>query len=391
MKNLAEAMSRIPPDECGPFAVLGKATALERQGKDILHFEIGQPDYQSPEHIGQAAIDAIKSGYTRYVETSGILEFKEAIQDEIEHTRGFRPDLDQILVVPGGNTGIFITLASVLNPGDEVIYPNPSFPTYALSAHYLNAKHVFVHAKEENEFRLSPSDIIDKITDKTKLIVINSPQNPTGAVTKKHELEEIAEIAEEKDIFIFTDEIYSKMLYDETHYSCSVRDEAKERTILLDGMAKAYAMTGWRLGYIVAPKPVIHNMCQFVVSSYSCVPPFIQKAGVAALKGDQSFIKKNMEIFRKRRDTIVNGLNSVPNVSCVTPQGAFYAFPNITKSGMSSLEFADKLLQEAGVACLPGPAFGEYGEGFLRFSYSTSLENITKAVEAMKIFMENRN
>ncbi len=388
MKSLANAMSRIPPDECGPFAVLGKATALERQGKDVLHFEIGQPDYKSPDHISQAAIDAIKSGFTRYVGTSGILEFKEAIQDEIEVTRGFRPDLDQILAVPGGNTGIFLAMASVLNPGDEVIYPNPSFPTYALAAHYLNAKHVFVQAKEENEFRLSPQDIIEKITDKTKLIVINSPQNPTGAVTKKKELEEIAAIAEEKDIFIFTDEIYSKMLYDEKHFSCSVQDAAKERTILLDGMAKAYAMTGWRLGYLVAPKPIINKMCQFVVTSYSCVPPFIQKAGVAALKGDQTFIQKNMDVFRKRRDAIVKGLNSLPNVSCVTPQGAFYAFPNISKTGLSSIDLADRILQETGVACLPGPAFGEYGEGFLRFSYSTSIEKINDAIERMRILLE---
>ncbi len=389
MKKLADAISRIPPDECGPFAVLNKATALQRSGKKIFHFEIGQPDYNSPDHISQAAIEAIQDGFTRYVSTSGILEFKEAIQDEIETTRGYRPGLDQILVVPGGNTGIFLALAAVLNPGDEIIYPNPSFPTYALSAHYLGATHKFVHAKEENEFRLSPGDILEQITDKTKLIIINSPQNPTGAVTKKKELEEIAEVAAEKDIFIFTDEIYSKMLYDETHYSCSVLDEAKERTILLDGMAKAYAMTGWRLGYLVAPPPVIDKMCQFVVSSYSCVPPFIQKAGVAALKGDQSFIKTNMEVFRKRRDIIVKGLNSLPKVSCVTPQGAFYAFPNITQTGISSIELADRILNETGVACLPGPAFGKYGEGFLRFSYATSIETINSAIEAMRPFFES--
>ena len=389
MKKLADAISRIPPDECGPFAVLNKATALQRTGKKIFHFEIGQPDYSSPDHISQAAIQAIQDGFTRYVSTSGILEFKEAIQDEIETTRGYRPRLDQILVVPGGNTGIFLALAAVLDPGDEVIIPNPSFPTYRLSAHYLNATQKYVHAKEENEFRLSPDDIIEQISDKTKLIIINSPQNPTGAVTKKKELEEIAAVAAEKDIFIFTDEIYSKMLYDETHYSCSVMDEAKEHTILLDGMAKAYAMTGWRLGYLVAPPPVIDKICQLVVSSYSCVPPFIQKAGVAALKGDQSFIKTNMKIFRERRDTIVSGLNSLPKVSCVTPQGAFYAFPNISQTGMSSIDLADKILNETGVACLPGPAFGEYGEGFLRFSYATSIETINSAIEAMRPFFES--
>lgn len=388
MKNLADAISRIPPDECGPFAVLNKATALERQGRKILHFEIGQPDYKSPDHISQAAIKAIEAGDTRYVPTSGILDFKVAIQDEIEQTRGFRPELDQILVTPGGNTGIFLTLAAVLNPGDEIIMPNPSFPTYWLSAYYLGAKQKFVHAKEENEFRLSPDDILEQVTDKTKLIVINSPQNPTGAVTKRNELEEIAEVAAEKDIFILSDEIYSKMLYDETHYSCSVKDQAKERTILLDGMAKAYAMTGWRLGYLVGPAPVIDKACQFVVTSYSCVPPFIQRAGIAALKGDQSFIQRNMEVFRKRRDAIVKGLNSLPKVSCVTPQGAFYAFPNIKETGMSSIELADKLLNETGVACLPGPAFGDKGEGFLRFSYAISLEIINEAIERMRPFFE---
>jgi aspartate aminotransferase len=389
MKSLAKAISRIPPDECGPFAVLNKATALQREGKKILHFEIGQPDYKSPEHISQAAIKAIEAGDTRYVPTSGIMDFKVAIQDEIEKTRGFRPELDQILVTPGGNTAIFLTMAAVLDPGDEVVLPNPSFPTYWLTAHYLGAVHKYVTAKEENEFRLSPDDIISQITAKTKLIIINSPQNPTGAVTKKRELEEIAEVAAERDIFILTDEIYSKMLYDETHYSCSVVDQANERSILLDGMAKAYAMTGWRLGYMVGPAPVIDKACQFVVSSYSCVPPFIQRAGIAALKGDQSFIKTNMDTFRKRRDLIVKGLNSLPKVSCVTPQGAFYAFPNIKQTGMPSIDLADKLLQETGVASLPGPAFGDKGEGYLRFSYATSLEVIEEAIEAMRPFFEN--
>ncbi|MHA1720838.1 MAG: pyridoxal phosphate-dependent aminotransferase [Promethearchaeota archaeon] len=384
MKKTSDAINRIPPDEVGPFAVLRKAQKLESEGRKILHFEIGQPDYQCPNHISEAGIQAIRDGFTKYVQTAGIPEFKEAIQDEIEKTRGFRPTQDQIVVFPGGNTAIFYVLAATLNPGDEVIYPSPSFPTYGLTAYYLNAKHVMLPVKEENGFRLNPGDILDRITDKTKLIIINSPQNPTGAVTNKKEIQEIAEIAEEKDIFLLTDEIYSKMLYDETHYSASVQDSSKERTILLDGMAKAYAMTGWRLGYTVAPANVAKKMSELIVASFSCVPAFIQKAGIAALKGDQSFIKRNMELYRKRRDVMVSGLNSIPGFHCTVPQGAFYAFPNITGTGKTSIELGDILLNEAGVACLPGPAFGPYGEGFLRFSYATTIETINEAIEAIK-------
>jgi len=287
-------------------------------------------------------------------------------------------------VFPGGNTAIFYILAATVNPGDEIIYPNPSFPTYGLTAHYLNAKHVMLPVKEENDFRLDPGDILDRITDKTKIIIINSPQNPTGAVTNKKELQKIAEIAEEKNIYLFTDEIYSKMLYDETFYSPSVQDSCKERTILLDGMAKAYAMTGWRLGYTVAPTNVAKKMCELIVASFSCVPAFIQKAGIAALKGDQSFIKTNMDLYRKRRDVIVSGLNTIPGFHCIVPQGAFYAFPSITGTGKTSIELADLLLNEAGVACLPGPAFGPYGEGFLRFSYATTIDKINEAIDAIK-------
>ena len=384
MKETAEAINSIPEDTVGPFAVLRKAQKLEREGKKILHFEIGQPDYQCPNHISEAAVQAIRDGFTKYVQTSGIPDFKEAIQDEIEKTRGFKPTLDQIVVFPGGNTAIFYVLAATVNPGDEIIYPNPSFPTYGLSAHYLNAKHVMLPVKEENGFRLDPGDILDRITDKTKLIIINSPQNPTGAVTNKKEIQKIAEIAEEKNIFLFTDEIYSKMLYDETHYSASVQDQCKERTILLDGMAKAYAMTGWRLGYTVAPPNVAKKMCELIVTSFSCVPAFIQKAGIAALKGDQSFIKTNMDLYRKRRDAIVSGLNTIPGFHCTVPQGAFYAFPSITGTGKTSIELADLLLNEAGVACLPGPAFGPYGEGFLRFSYATTIDTINEAIKAIK-------
>lgn len=384
MKNTSNAVNRIPPDECGPFAVLGKARKLESEGRKILHFEIGQPDYSSPQHVIDAAITALNNNDTRYVQTGGIPDFKDAVQDEIEKTRGFRPSHEQIVTFPGGNNAIFYTMASTLDPGDEVIYPDPAFPTYMLTAHYLDAKHVPVPVKEENEFRLNPEDIISRISDKTKLIILNSPQNPTGAVTTRKELEEIAEAAAEKDIFLISDEIYSKMLYDETHYSVSVHDETKERTILLEGFAKSHAMTGWRLGYAVAPEALAKKMCELIVTSFSCVPPFIQRAGIAALKGDQSFIKANMANFRKRRDTIVKGLNSLPGFSCVIPQGAFYAFPSIKETGMTSLELGDKLLNEAGVACLPGPAFGPNGEGYLRFSYACSIEIINEAIEAIR-------
>ncbi|HEC72229.1 MAG TPA: pyridoxal phosphate-dependent aminotransferase, partial [Thermoplasmatales archaeon] len=371
MPELSKGANRIYGEAA--FEVLAKAQELERQGKHILHFEIGEPDMETPENIANAGVQAIRDKKTHYTPSIGILELRKAVQDEIEKTRGYRPDIEQIIITPGLKPGIFFSMLATVNPGDEVIYQDPGYPTYGSTTSFLGAKKVMVPLLEENDFRMNPEDIRERITDKTKLIIVNSPQNPTGSVMTKKELEEIAEIAEEHDIFIVSDEIYSKMTYETKHYSPTVRDEAKERTVLLDGFSKYYAMTGWRLGFMVTPVKMAERLKDFLVTSISCTASFTQWAGVEALTGDQSFISEMMKRFKEKRDRIVKGLNSIPGFSCLSPKGAFYVFPNIKKTGMSSQECADHLLYNTGVAALPGTAFGPYGEGYLRFSYATTL------------------
>jgi len=382
VKELATGMYKILGE--GAFEYLAKAQAEEREGKNVLHFEIGQPDFPTPKHIKKTAYDEIKNNFTGYVAATGIIELKQAIQDEIEQTRGYRPSVEQILILPGAKPGIFFTMLSTLNPGDEVIYPDPGFPTYGSVAKYLQASEVPLALKEENKFRISPADVEQSITPKTKLIILNSPQNPTGSVMTRNELYQIAELAEKNDIYVLADEIYSKMLYEANFNSATVLDEAKENTILLDGFSKSYSMTGWRLGYLVGPEPMIEKMGLVMINALSCTTSFVQKAGVTALKGDQGPLKTMMEAFKKRRDAIVKGLNEIPGFSCLTPQGAFYAFPNIKETGMSSRDLADHILYKAGVCCLPGSAFGPNGEGYLRFSYATSIIQIKKAIKQIK-------
>ena len=382
MVELSKAASRIYGEAA--FEVLAKAQELERQGKNILHFEIGEPDIETPVNIAQAGIQAINDKKTHYTPSIGILELRKAVQDEVEKTRGFRPDLEQIVITPGLKPGIFFSMLSIVNPGDEVIYQDPGYPTYGSVTSFLGAKDVKVPLLEENEFRMDPNDVKEKITRKTKLIIINSPQNPTGSVMTKSELEEIAELAEKHEIFIVSDEIYSKMTYETDHYTPTARDLAKERTVLLDGFSKYFAMTGWRLGFMVAPVVMTERLQDFLVSAVSCTAAFTQWAGVEALTGDQSFISEMMKRFKEKRDKIVKGLNSVPGFSCLFPRGAFYAFPNIKETGMTSEECAEHLLYNAGVACLPGTAFGPYGRGYLRFSYANTLDNIDLAVERIK-------
>ena len=366
------------------FEVLAKAQELERQGKNILHFEIGEPDMNTPDNITQAGIKAINDKKTRYVPSIGVLELRKAVQDEIEKTRGYRPDLQQIVITPGLKPGIFFSMLATVNKGDEVIYQDPGYPTYGSVTSFLDAKQIMVPLLEENEFRMNPDNIKERITNKTKLIIVNSPQNPTGSVMNKSEMDKIAEIAEENDIFVISDEIYSKMTYDTKHYTPTLRDQARERTILLDGFSKYYAMTGWRLGYIVAPVKIAERLQDFLVSAISCTANFTQHAGVEALTGDQSFIPMMMKRFKEKRDRIIFGLNSIKGFNCKKPKGAFYAFPNIMETGMTSQECADHILYNAGVAVLPGTAFGPYGEGYLRFSYATTLENIDLAIVKIK-------
>ena len=382
MVELSSGSTRIYGEAA--FEVLAKAQNLEKQGKKILHFEIGEPDFETPENIVEAGIKAIRKKKTHYEPSIGIIELREAVQKEIEKTRGYRPDIEQIVITPGLKPGIFFAMLSIVNPKDEVIYQDPGYPTYGSVSSFLGAKGVLVPLLEENEFKINPDDIKRLISDKTKLIVVNSPQNPTGSMMSESELNEIAEIAEEKNIFIVSDEIYSKMTYETNHFTPTKRDEAKERSVLLDGFSKYYAMTGWRLGYMITPKKMADRLKDFLVSAVSCTASFTQWAGVEALTGNQDFINDMMIRFKRKRDSIVSGLNSISGFSCLSPKGAFYAFPNITGTGMTSKECAEFLLNKAGVAALPGTAFGSYGEGYLRFSYATSLENIDAAIEKIK-------
>ncbi len=368
-----------------PIKFLTKANKMEREGRDIVRFEIGQPDFESPENVKEAAKKALDDGFTKYVPTMGIPDLVEAIQDDIKETRGFRPTKEQIMVLPGAKPGIFFGLLALVEQGDGVIYQNPGFFTYDSTIGYLGAKKQEIPLYEKDEFRMTPTQIEKRITDDTKVIMLNSPQNPTGPVLTKSDIRAIAEIAEENDIYVLSDEIYSKMLYDEMeHHSPAYLDGCKERTILLDGFSKAYSMTGWRLGYAIGPEELIHKMDLLVADAISCTTSFVQKAGVEALRNSHDFVDDIMEHFTERREAIVSGLNEVPGFSCIYPKGAFYAFPNIKETGMKSEELTDHLLEEAGVCLLPGTAFGSQGEGYLRLSYATSLDEIEKGIERLK-------
>ena len=386
MANLSKGSSRIYGEAA--FEILAKAQELEKKGKNIIHFEIGEPDMETPLNVAEAGIKAIKENKTHYVPSIGVPELRKAVQNEIEKTRGYRPDLEQIVITPGLKPGIFFSMLSIVNPKDEVIYQDPSYPTYGSVTSFLGAKGILIPLLEENDFRMNPDDIKKRIKNKTKLIVINSPQNPTGSVLTKNEIIEIAEIAEENDIYIISDEIYSKMTYETSHFTPTMRDEAKERTVLLDGFSKYYAMTGWRLGYMVTPIEMANRLQDFLVSAISCTTSFTQWAGIEALTGDQTFIKKMMSRFIQKRDKIVKGLNSIKGFNCLSPKGAFYVFPNIKNTKMTSEKCANYLLNKAGVAVLPGTAFGPGGEGYLRFSYANSLENIDEAIYRIKQLFE---
>ncbi len=381
MKAFTDAALRMTPNAA--FEYLAMAKALERQGRDILHFEIGEPNFETPAHIKDAAVKALGEGRTRYVNSNGILELREAICEEVERTRGFRPDTDQILVTPGGNPVIYYLVTCVADQRHNIALQDPGFLTYFSVLQCSGVKGNFVRLKEENEFRMDPEDLGKVIDDDTRLIILNSPSNPTGGVMKKSEIERVAEMAEERDIYLLADEIYSKMTYDRPHHSAAIRDECRERTVLLDGFSKSYAMTGWRLGYAVGPKELIKKMSRVLEATVSCTPEFIQYGGIAALNGPQ-YVNDMMNAFRERRDLLIAGLNSIPNLSCVMPQGAFYAFPNITKTGMNSREFADFAINKLGIALLPGTGFGPGGEGYVRLSYATSIETIKEALERLK-------
>ena len=376
--QLAERMSRIGTESA--FEVLAKARALEKQGKNIVHLEIGQPDFPTPAHVVEAGKRALDQGWTGYGPTAGFPEFREMIAAYVSRTRSISVGADNVCVVPGGKPIMFFTMMAMLEPGDEVIYPNPGFPIYESVVDFLGARAVPMPLIESRGFSFDLDVFASKLTSRTKMVVLNSPANPTGGVIPREDLARIAELLRDRDVLILSDEIYSRIFYGEPPQSITQFDGMLEKTVILDGFSKTYSMTGWRLGYGVMPQWLADAVNLLMVNSNSCTASFTQRAGMAALEGPQDCVDAMVGEFRTRRDAIVAGLNSLPGFTCKSPSGAFYAFPNITGTGLSSKELADLLLYEAGVSCLSGTAFGAHGEGYLRFSYANSLANIQEAL-----------
>ncbi|HVO82719.1 MAG TPA: pyridoxal phosphate-dependent aminotransferase [Terriglobales bacterium] len=377
--RLAERMSRLGTETA--FEVLNKARALERQGKHIIHLEIGEPDFDTPKNIVEAAVDALHKGWTHYGPSAGLPELRQAIAEEVSRTRRVEVKSDEVVVVPGGKPIIFFSLLALADVGDEVIYPNPGFPIYESMINYLGARAVPIRLREDRDFGLDVDELASLITDRTKLIVINSPQNPTGGVLSKRDIQDIADAIGDRNIMVLSDEIYSRLIFDGEHHSIMSVNGFKDRTILLDGFSKTYAMTGWRMGYGVMRADLATHITRLMTNSNSCTASFTQVAGIEAVRGDQSSVDKMRMEFQRRRDAFVAGLNRIKGFSCRMPKGAFYVFPNITKTGWKSKKLADALLEDAGVAALSGTAFGDFGEGYLRFSVANSLENLNGALE----------
>jgi aspartate/methionine/tyrosine aminotransferase len=364
------------------FEVLAKAKALEKEGRDIVHLEIGEPDFDTPSNIKEAAVKAMKAGYTHYVPAAGIPELRNAIAEYLSKSRDIKVDPDEVVVTPGAKPIIFFSILALVEPGDEVMYPNPGFPIYESMINFVGAKPVPMPLKEENDFRIDNEDTAEKITKKTKMIILNSPENPTGGVLSEDNLETVADrIKGRDDVFVLSDEVYSQMPYEGRHLSIASLPNMKDKTILLDGFSKTYAMTGWRLGYGAMRKDLAQKVTQLMINSNSCTSAFTQIAGVEALRGPQTESEKMVEEFRRRREVIVSGLNNVKGITCKKPRGAFYVFPNVKSFGMESKKLSDIILQKAGVAVLSGTAFGAYGEGYLRLSFANSVENIQKAIK----------
>ena len=368
------------------FRMLSKIQQLEKEGREILHFELGDPDFPTPENISDAAIKSIREGKTHYANSMGISELREAVQKTTELSRGFRPDFNQVLVTPGANYIIYLAISTLVNPGEEVIIPDPGFPTYTSAANFIGAKPVYVPLYEKNSFQLSPEDLEKSITDKTKLIIINSPANPTGSVMTKEEIFHIAEIAKKYNLYLLTDEVYSRLIFDSDKgfFSAATLDECKERTIIINGFSKAFAMTGWRIGVAIGPAEIIAKMGLIVETISSCTPPFCQYAGLEAVVGDQSVLKEMKKEYLERKNILVDGLNNVKGISCVDPGGAMYVFPNITGTGMTSDYFSEYVLEKIGIGVLPGNNFGKNGEGYIRMCYATSQDDIVLAVNRLK-------
>jgi len=377
--RLASRMSRLGTETA--FEVLNRARALEKQGREIIHLEIGEPDFDTPANIVEAAVDALHMGWTHYGPSAGLPDLRKEIADYVSRTRKVPVSSDEVVVVPGGKPIIFFSMLAFVDVVDEVIYPNPGFPIYESMINYLGGRAVPIRLREERDFALDVKELASLITERTKLIILNSPQNPTGGVLTKSDILDVAEAIGDRNIMVLSDEIYSRLIFEGEHFSIMSVPGFKERTILLDGFSKTYAMTGWRMGYGVMRPDLATHMTRLMTNSSSCTASFTQVAGIQALRGDQSSVEKMSNEFKRRRDAFVAGLNKIKGFSCRMPKGAFYVFPNVTRTGWPSKKLADALLEEAGVACLSGTAFGAFGEGYLRFSVANSLENLTTALE----------
>jgi aspartate/methionine/tyrosine aminotransferase len=380
--RLAKKLDNIGTESA--FEVLAKAQALEKQGRNIIHLEIGAPDFPTPKHIVEAGKRALDEGWTKYGPTAGLLDFREAIAAHVSRSRGIKVGADNVCVVPGGKPIMFYVMMALLEEGDEVIYPDPSFPIYESLIHFLGAKAMPVPLVESRGFSFDLDVLKRQLSNTTRLVILNSPANPTGGVISRDDLRQIADLLRDRDLMILSDEIYCRIFYEQEPSSITQFDGMLDKTVILDGFSKTYSMTGWRLGYGVMPLKLAEAVNLLMVNSNSCTATFTQKAGLAALQGPQDDVAKMVAEFRKRRDVIVRCLNEIPGFSCTTPAGAFYAFPNVKGTGMPSKDLADLLLNEAGVACLNGAAFGAHGDGYLRFSYANSLPNIEEAIARIK-------
>ena len=380
--KLAKRMQRLGTETA--FEVLVRARALQAKGKDIVHLEIGEPDFDTPANIIEAGVDALRSGWTHYGPSAGLPELRGEIAKYVSASRGVEVTPEEVVVVPGGKPIIFFTLLALVEEGDEVIYPNPGFPIYESMIDFVGARAVPIRLREERGFGFDVAELAACITDRTKLIILNSPQNPTGGVLDEHTVREIARSIGSRDIMVLSDEIYSRLIFEGDHFSLMSIPEFRDRTVLLDGFSKTYAMTGWRMGYGIMRQDLAVQISRLMTNSNSCTASFTQRAGVEALSGDQSSVKQMVDEFRRRRELMVGGLNAIRGFRCQKPRGAFYVFPNIEATGWTSKKLADALLEEAGVACLSGTSFGRYGEGYIRFSIANSMENIEKALERIQ-------
>jgi aspartate/methionine/tyrosine aminotransferase len=385
--SVAERMNHIGQETA--FEVLVRAKALEARGRSVIHLEIGEPDFETPAHIIARAQQALEEGGTHYGPGAGLPELRQAVTRYLKTWRGIDVDPARVVITPGAKPIMFFAILALIDPGDEVIYPDPGFPIYESMARFVGGVPVALPLREENRFRFDPDEFRSRVSDKTRLIIINSPHNPTGGILTHTDLEAIADVARERNITVLSDEIYSRLLYTGEHESVTTFEGMLDRTILLDGWSKTWAMTGWRLGFGVFPPELVPHIERLISNSVSCTSTFSQEAAIAALEGPQDAVDRMREEFARRRLAIVKSLNELPGVRCLEPDGAFYAFPNITGTGFKSKELADRLLEEAGVASLSGTAFGANGEGFLRFSYANSLDNIQEALRRVNTLLES--